>query len=300
MARYAVLSDVHANHIALDAVLKHIHAQKPVVDGIWCLGDLVNYGVAPVETLRTLRDQGILDHCVQGNNDYAIGNSLTADSAISLLLADPEMAGRMKDPQVRLRRVTIMTSHKWTWDYLRERATHEFATLQKLPPILDLAGVRLLHASPCEPEGMEGNYLREAADAEEAFYVLKDMDISLCFFGHTHLPTVFEQTTAERSFANVQHLSPKDGKRVPLNGNKLLINPGSVGQPRNRDPRAHYAIYDTQGYVEFHRVKYDLEPFLKILAMVRDDFEKQVGERDNDMKPFVFNALSERFQFANW
>ncbi len=300
MARYAILSDIHANPIALNAVLKHIDEQESAVEGIWCLGDLVNYGMAPDLTLRTLRDRDILDHCVQGNNDYAIGNSLTADSAISQLLADPEIAGRIKDPEVRLRRVTIMTSHNWTWSYISERRTELLGELQKLPSTLRRAGALLLHASPCEPKGMEGNYLRDAADAEEAFYVLKGMDISICFFGHTHLPTVFEQTTAERSFANVQRLSPKNGEHVPLNGNKMLINPGSVGQPRNRDPRAHYVIYNTQGYVEFHRVEYDLKVFQTTLDMERDAFEGNIPDRDRDLEPQVFNTLSERFQLGNW
>lgn len=299
MARYAILSDIHANLPAVKAVLTHINKQPSgeKVDGIWCLGDLIVYGVNPIEVLRSLRDLKILENCVQGNNDFAISNSLNADSAILQLLGDPELRGRIRDPLVHQRRVAIMTSHDWTWTELDRGAPEMLDILRGLPYTLNRENVLLMHASPCEPVGMEGNYLREAADAEEAFYT---QQATVCFFGHTHLPTVFEQTDTDRSFGNVTHLSPIDKQIVALNGNKMLINPGSVGQPRNKDPRAAYAIYDTKGFVEFYRVEYDINAFESILRTKQADILIHVPEDERTLRDQVVDTLADRFRRANW
>lgn len=299
MSRYAVFSDIHANLWALNAALAKIDGLPPgeKVDGVWCLGDLVVYGVNPVDVLRVLRDRGILGHCVQGNNDYAISNGLTADSAISQLLSDPKTSGQIRDPNIPPRRAAIITSHNWTWNVLTQAEPELLASLKSLQPTLIREGVWLMHASPCEPNGLEGNYLREAGDAEEAFISQQD---TVCFFGHTHLPTAFERVDSERAYDNVVHHTPKDGQRVTLNGNKMLINPGSLGQPRNGDPRAAFAIYDTRGYVDFYRVEYNLAEFEKDLRAKENDIFANVPETEIRYRNQVVNTLAERFQRANW
>lgn len=323
MSRYAILSDVHANLVALQTVFRHIEQLKPAVDGIWCLGDLVVYGFQPLDTLRELRERGVLDNCVAGNNDYAIGQGLRADSALQQLLKVQGTAQAVADPTVRPRRITITTSHNWTWgqlnppqeadDEIKREAGELLEALRALPDHRDFKEATLLHASPCEPVGMEGNYLREEADAEEAFVCAEQTHMRrLCFFGHTHLPAIFEQTDDSRPFDNVRLTVPGDGDVLEVNGNRILVNPGSVGQPRNRDPRAHYAVYDTQGSIRFHRVAYDFREFERALERstrdaatgkemkVREQIHAAIPEEAFDIKNAIVNTLVERFKTAEW
>lgn len=326
MPQYAILSDIHANDIALEAVLKHLDKRKPEVDGIYCLGDLVVYGVHPSETLQRLEREGILSDCVSGNNDFAIGHRLTADSTIARMLADPEVASRGKDdPITRRRRAAIMMIHGWTYFHLKYHNEDALDTLKSLPKTCFLLDgqARLLHASPCDSIGMEGDYLREVAQAEEAFIF---QDAPLCFFGHTHIPTVFQQTDISRSFDNIKHIRPKDGDRISLSDEKkALINPGSVGQPRDRDPRASYLIYDSSGMVEFHRVEYPVQELQAAILKIKDELKdnihdiyisvtdrtdsyQDIADEDNDLlvesyddiADELIDLLVDRFQRADW
>ena len=316
MPRYAILSDIHANVFALDAVLSHLSKRKPAVDGIYCLGDLVVYGVHPLETLERLESEELLaGHCVSGNNDYAIGRRLDADSAIARMLSDPETISRAKDdPVTRRRRAAIMMVHTWTYFQISDKKPTFLDDLESLPQEIGIPNqeVKLLHASPCDPVGMEGDYLREAAQAEEAFI---RQNVPLCFFGHTHLPTIFRQTDTSRRFANIQHISPKDGDIIDLDfsdGKKVLVNPGSVGQPRDRDPRASYLVYDTDGVVEFFRVEYPVQDvqaaisdYSKPLKTILNEFEIRIPgtetiEHFRDIADDVLNVLVDRFQRADW
>lgn len=298
MTRYAIISDVHANDTALEAVIRHIDKLEPRVDGIWALGDLVVYGPSPITALRRLRDVGILEHCVSGNNDYAIAEGLSADS-MAFYFADQSQANKAG---ILERRTAIGMSHNWTYRLLTEEM-EALSLLKELPDALVREGVRLLHANPCEHIGLEGNYIRDAADAEEAFLYL---DETLCFFGHTHLPRVFEQFDKDRPFDNIEQWTPSDKQTVELNGHKMLINPGSVGQPRNRDNRAHYLVYDTAGYVQFHRVEYNLAAFEREYRQVAAQvLEGQITRLDGTLveeaqKAAVLDTLINRFRSASW
>ena len=127
-----------------------------------------------------------------------------------------------------------MAVHAWTIQTIKDGDPQILAMLKNLKQEAALTeqDAILFHASPCESLGMHGNYLREEADAEEAFLCL---DRSLAFFGHTHLPTVFQQTSKELPFDNVKRITPKPGEIIELDlddGKKAMVNPGSVGQPR--------------------------------------------------------------------
>ena len=108
MTRYAILSDIHANIDALEAVLRHKDQLTPAVDQVWCLGDLVVYGVEPVRTIQRLEVEGVLDreqperrHCVQGNNDFAVANQLPGEATITQLLNTPQIESPVKIPARR-------------------------------------------------------------------------------------------------------------------------------------------------------------------------------------------------------
>lgn len=314
MTRYAVLSDIHANNIALESVLADIDKQKSTIDEIYCLGDLVVYGVHPVETLNQLESLGLFNgHCVSGNNDFATGRNYRADSTVSQMLADPEIATLGKDDPInRRRRGAIMMIHRWTHFHLQEKHSCLLETLEQLPQQKFIPGeqIQLLHASPCDPVGMEGDYLRNSSQAEEAFMRQK---MPLCFFGHTHLPTIFQQIDTSRNYANVEHIIPKNGDKIELdfsNGKKVLVNPGSVGQPRDRDPRASYLIYDSSGFVEFHRVEYPIREVQKAISSLNDDlkaniYDINISGKDHiesyrDIADEIVSILEGRFQSADW
>lgn len=319
MTRYAILSDIHANINALEAVLKHISQLTPAVDEIWCLGDLVVYGPEPVRTIQFLEAEGILNRehpeqsrCVQGNNDFAVAHLLKAETTIAQLLSNPKIESPVKDDTVRQRRGTIMVIHDWTKRRLMDPELGDpkaLEILKNLPQEAHLPGldVSLFHASPCEPSGMHGNYLRDESDAEEAFLCQRT---SLAFFGHTHLPTVFQQTSTELPFDNVKRITPKSGDRVELNladGKKALVNPGSVGQPRDRIPQASYVVYDTASTVEFFRVEYPIDKVEQSIFQVGNEL-KQLSPKNlkgdnilNDAESSqIPKYLADRFRNADW
>jgi predicted phosphodiesterase len=242
---------------------------------------------------------------VQGNNDFAVANLLTGEATITQLLSNPKIESPVKDPTARLRRVTIMAIHEWTIWTIQNGDPQSLDLLKNLPSEATLPGQDLIlfHASPCESLGMHGNYLRDDADAEEAFLCLKR---SLAFFGHTHLPTVFQQTSTELPFDNVKRITPKPGAPIELDlddGKKAMVNPGSVGQPRDRIPAASYAVYDTSGTVEFYRVEYPIEAVQSSILQAGDGIKRFISEKmfpDLYGSNVVPNSLVTRFQDADW
>ena len=217
--RYAVISDIHGKVHALEAVLKDIERQVP--DHIFCLGDLVGYGAFPGECIALVKESCSV--ILKGNHDAAAG-------------AGGSLDGYFEDARLSL---------EWTRERLSE-AEREF--LQALP--LTHAGeiTSYVHASLHEPA--EWDYL----DTEEALDLhFERQESDLCFAGHTHLPAIIGG--AELACANLSWNVP-----LPLpRDQKILINPGAVGQPRDEDPRACYAIFDeAQRIVTYRRVRYEV------------------------------------------
>jgi diadenosine tetraphosphatase ApaH/serine/threonine PP2A family protein phosphatase len=219
--RYLILSDIHANTDALDSVLAAAPAGS--WDRLLVLGDLVGYGAEPngaVDRIRALDPLAV----IRGNHDKA-----------SCGLED----GSSFNNIARL-------AAQWTFEALTAENREYLRALPAGPRTID-AGVEICHGAPFD----EDHYIFDAEDARRA---LDAATRPLCLFGHTHLPVVF------RRDSSVFDGFVPDGRETPVPlaaGAHYLINVGSVGQPRDGDPRAAFGIYDSEGLsVQLRRVIY--------------------------------------------
>jgi diadenosine tetraphosphatase ApaH/serine/threonine PP2A family protein phosphatase len=218
--RYALLSDIHANLTAFKAVLKDIERQGGVEE-VWCLGDIVGYGPQPGRCIELLKRTK--HTCIAGNHDLA------AIGRLELSNFNPDAA----------------TAIRWTVEQLTD-ADVDF--LAALPTVTEREGFTLVHGSPREPVW---EYLVSISAAKESFTHYKTR---FCLVGHSHMPLVFKQEEGGASF-----IPFAEDIGLVLGRGRLIVNPGSVGQPRDGDPRASYAIYDSEaGVVRLHRVSYDI------------------------------------------
>lgn len=218
--RYAILADIHGNLAAFQAVLDDARDHGGF-DEIWCLGDVVGYGPEPHQCIELLRSFKHL--CIAGNHDWAaIGNMDTSD----------------------FNPVAAQACH-WTASQLTEE---DIAYLKALPLTLVQGNCTLAHGSPREPIW---EYLLSLEQAREN---LDHFTTAYCLVGHSHVPLVFEQTGHGMAYRVLN-----DGVKIELGESRLIINPGGVGQPRDGDPRAAYAIYDSETHTIFHyRAEYDI------------------------------------------
>lgn len=201
--------------------LDSVLAAAGTVDATWCLGDLVGYGPDPNECVARLRALPQLV-CLQGNHDAAA-------------IGELELGGFNSEAR---------TSIEW----LREQLSDDsLAFLKSLEPRTEANGITIAHASPRQPV-LE--YLLDTYSAAENFaYFSTDF----CFVGHTHVPVVFFL-----SGQSVNLQIPFPGLPLTLE-RRCIANPGSVGQPRDRDPRAAYAIFDDETHIwDYQRVEYDV------------------------------------------
>lgn len=214
-----VISDVHSNLTALEAVIQSAGA----VDAVWCLGDLVGYGPDPNECIDTLRQlPGFI--CVKGNHDSAVSGNKNIeqfnDEAGSAIL----LTRQMVTPE--------------NMEYLRN-----------LPETLITAKFTLAHGSPRNPVW---EYI---IDSHSALANMEFIETPYALVGHSHLPIMFTRdhhTDRPRR----SYLIP--GKQIVMNSNGIF-NPGSVGQPRDNDPRASYGIIDYEAMTwEIFRAEYDI------------------------------------------
>lgn len=268
MARYAIISDIHGNLAALEAVVAEF--EKQLISEIWNLGDVVMYGPHPNECIQKLKELNAKWKVISiiGNNDLAVLQKIMKEEIT------PEMGSTSADPQLARYRRATQTCHEWTINVLTSEKHQLLKQVQPGPQPVSQNNV-LVHASPCDPVGMNGNYLTTSLEAEEAFWCLRQTSNSrICFFGHTHITTLFEETSDERSYDNCQVYlrSQLVGRKVPLGNGRWLINPGSVGQPRDGDRRAAYAILDTdENYIEFCRADYDQAKTIRALEALVDN-----------------------------
>ena len=216
----AILSDIHGNRQALDAVLRA--AREAGARSWWCLGDLVGYGADPSHCLRTAI--GGAERCIGGNHD------LGADGRVPLDQFAPWARAALA----------------WTREAIGRVGR---ANLERLEPQDPDAAVPLYHASPRDPVW---EYVTEVHQARAA---LEDVRAPLTLIGHTHVPFAWRLTTD----GAVESVGvPRDGRLV-LDDGRWLVNPGSVGQPRDDDARAAWALYDAEaGVIEFRRTPYDV------------------------------------------
>jgi predicted phosphodiesterase len=217
--RVAVISDVHSNLHALEAVLAAVDADAP--DELWCLGDLVGYGPRPNECCATVEARAAI--CLAGNHDLAVRG------AIDLF----EFSG------------DAAAAARWTRGVLGDAAR---TLLARLEPTASAAGVSLYHGSARDP-------VWEYVLSDEAAEATLDLaGTSLVLVGHSHAALV----ALERGGAIAGGLAPA-GTELDLGEGRVLLNPGSVGQPRDGDPRAAYLLLDlAAGRASFRRAEYDI------------------------------------------
>lgn len=219
---YAIVADIHSNLAAFEAVLADIEA-KGGCDQIWCLGDVVGYGPDPRECIALLRKYEHL--CIAGNHDWAAINKIDTS------YFNPVAA----------------QACYWT---ARQLTSEDMSYLENLPLSLCRADFTLVHGSPREPIW---EYLLSVRAAQDNFGYF---GTSFCLIGHSHVPLVFEYVD-ELEKCTLRQLQA--GNKLELGKNRLIINPGSVGQPRDGDPRASYGIYDNEARIFYHyRVEYDI------------------------------------------
>jgi diadenosine tetraphosphatase ApaH/serine/threonine PP2A family protein phosphatase len=222
---FAVISDIHTNIDALEAVLKDI-ADFPV-RGMFCLGDIVGYGPEPGACVRR-----VIENCaasVLGNHEAML---LLVDKIL-----EEDWEASVGQP-LKIAKAQVLQK--------------DLAWLKDLPITVDLDPITLSHASLNEPP--EFNYIYETTEAE-AHFAAQTTFIS--FNGHTHVPGIWEENPGT---LGVRSLKPGD-KPVRLDPLKrYTVNVGSVGQPRDGDPRASYALYDyEQHLLVMRRVEYDIK-----------------------------------------
>lgn len=204
--RIAVLSDIHGNTEALVTVLRALEKER--IDRVVCLGDLVGYGPEPEACIDRMLDT--TDRIVAGNHDWAA-------------------AGRTSTENFN---VEAKQAVRWTEKTLSEESSKK---LRKLPLTALEEDVLLVHATPDTPD--RWRYLHGAEDARSSF---EAMHHEFCFSGHSHRPGAF----VKRPGGNIEVLPASDFTLDP--GSAWIVNPGSVGQPRDGDPRASFGIFDTE------------------------------------------------------
>jgi predicted phosphodiesterase len=228
--RYLIVSDIHANLAAFEAVLSSVDLDT--IDKVWCLGDVVGYGPCPNECISRLRSLSE-NLCVAGNHDWA------AISRISIAEFNP----------------SAQVACRWTSE---ELVAENSAYLGGLPTRVVEADCTLVHGSPREPIW---EYIIYPSTAQLNFQFF---DTRLCFVGHTHAPAIFREETSSRKF---EISIPVPGAAISLDQDRLIINPGSVGQPRDGDPRAAYMILDPESStIEYQRVAYDISSTQQLMV----------------------------------
>ena len=234
--RLAVLSDIHANLAALDAVRDDL----PEIDEVWVLGDIVGYGPQPNEVIARLQEMGA--RSVMGNHDGA------AIGQVDIGWFNPDAARAIR----------------WTAEVVDENSR---AYLAALPEVRRDGELTAVHGSPRDPTW---EYI---TDSEVAAANLASFDTRLCLHGHTHVPIVFR---AEDGAVRAVRATP--GAPVSVDSGRLLVNPGSVGQPRDGDPAASYLLVDSEAQTaEFRRVSYDVASTQR--AMREVDLPPRLAER---------------------
>lgn len=238
--RRAIISDIHGNLEALTAVLHHVRQQN--VQEVYCLGDIIGYGPNPCECLQQIME---FPCAVLGNHDAAL----------------------IEPPREDLSE-TVRASVDWTKQQLAARlGTSAMNFVRSLPRSFQQADAMYVHGSPRDPTH-EYVFRMDIHNEAKIADIFRRFD-RVCFHGHTHIPGVMTPN---------EFLRPSECNNVYTIGTiPALINVGSIGQPRDGDPRACYVIY-SDDTVTFHRVPYAADVTLqKILAI--PELDDSFGDR---------------------
>lgn len=224
--RYAVLSDIHSNGEALTAVLDFLSGQK--IDAYLCLGDIIGYGADPIACLKRLKALNAV--MVAGNHEYACIGRLD-DQAFNLWARD---------------------ALRWTRDQL---GILDLDTLRRLPLTTVHGPFTLVHSALHHPERF--TYLTDPGRIVETLGMCRTL---FCLAGHTHVPCVAEYDFSKRRLMRMITQAAELDRIAFVNDSGLYryyVNPGSVGQPRDGDPRASVAVIDAASCsIQLHRVPY--------------------------------------------
>jgi diadenosine tetraphosphatase ApaH/serine/threonine PP2A family protein phosphatase len=219
--RIALLSDVHGNLPAFEAVLGDVEDES--VEEVWCLGDLVGYGAQPDDCVQLARDR--CDLSLAGNHDLVV----TGDIPISDFSSSAAAAAR------------------WTQETIAEET---MAYLKSLDPADTSREPALYHASPRDPVW---EYVLSTWQADECIDL---MDARVGAIGHSHVALWFNREDGGK----MSGATAEPGEPMDLSGGRWLVNPGGVGQPRDGDPRAAWLLLDTSTWTaEWRRVEYPIE-----------------------------------------
>lgn len=218
--RVLVISDIHANYTALEAVLK----DAGQVDETWCLGDLVGYGPDPNAVIEEIREIPRLT-CILGNHDTAVIGKMPLEA----------FNGEARRSLAHHEKVLFASN----MDFMRSLSSN----------VKVRGEATLAHGSPRDPLW---EYILNALTARLNF---EHFDTPLCFVGHSHIQSIFA-LNEENDRVTLDQTKPD---QVINLRSKLILNPGSVGQPRDRNPKAAYAIYDTEARTWVpRRVEYNI------------------------------------------
>jgi predicted phosphodiesterase len=219
--RVAVISDIHGNRHAFEAVLAEI--ARADVHEVWCLGDLVGYGADPDACVALARDN--TDLCLVGNHDLAVRGDLPLEEFSK----------------------GAAVAAEWTRGAITAE-TREF--LETLEPQDERRQVGLYHASPRDPVW---EYVLSTLLAELCLDVQRQR---VCLIGHSHVALSFSRQEGEVATGEAR----RGGSELDLATGEWLVNPGSVGQPRDGDARAAWLVLDTGVWTaEYHRTEYDID-----------------------------------------
>jgi predicted phosphodiesterase len=219
--RVAVVSDIHGNRQAFEAVLHEIGESS--CQEMWCLGDLVGYGADPDACVELARKHAAI--CLAGNHDLVVRGEL---------------------PLEEFSRGAALAA-RWTQQTISAQTR---AYLNQLAPVFEEEKLGLYHASPRDPVW---EYVLSPLQAELCLDVQKHRT---CLIGHSHVALSFCRTRLSPATGQTRHA----GEELEFAEGEWLINPGSVGQPRDGDPRAAYALYNSDASVlSYCRVGYDVE-----------------------------------------
>jgi diadenosine tetraphosphatase ApaH/serine/threonine PP2A family protein phosphatase len=240
--RVAAIADIHANLPAFEAVLAAIDASD--VEEIWCLGDIVGYGADPDACADLIRDR--CDLCLAGNHDLAVLGALDV-SAFSEAAA---------------------AAVSWTREHV---GAPTLELLRELEPSGRREGIALAHASPRDP------IWEYVLSAEQADACLDAQAERIGLIGHSHVSLFFARP-AGRERGEIHGAQVGDGVVLHLGSDDWLLNPGSVGQPRDGDPRAAWLELDTTaGTARFHRTAYDID--LAAAAIAAAGLPRRLADR---------------------
>ncbi len=219
--RYALLGDIHGNTEALNAILADLNTRS--IDRIVCLGDVVGYGAEPKECLEIIR--GLKCDCIAGNHDWAAVGKISIDAFNAYAKA----------------------AAIWT----REQLTQDQKDwLANLPLTIAYPHCAVAHGTFHQPE--QFNYIQTVFDAQQSFEALRGLGAKLGFLGHSHVPVGFFDTDPITYTLDAE---------MPVDDDiAIIVNAGSVGQPRDENNKASYAVFDSEAkVVNIVRIEYDID-----------------------------------------